>query len=110
MKPLCILKTGTAIAGVPREWGDFEHWIARTAQLADDEWICCEVSAGQPLPELNDVSGVIITGSPAMVTDRHDWSERSAEWLVAAVDQQLPTLGICYGHQLLAHALGGAVD
>ncbi|MDR0781108.1 MAG: glutamine amidotransferase [Pseudomonadales bacterium] len=110
MKPFCILKTGTAIAGVPPEWGDFEHWIANMAALADDAWFCCDVSAGAVLPVFTDISGVIITGSPAMVTDREPWSERSASWLRTAVARQVPILGICYGHQLLAHALGGRVD
>ena len=44
-----------------------------------------------------------------MVTERHDWSERSADWLRQAVQAGLPVFGICYGHQLLAHALGGEV-
>ena len=44
-----------------------------------------------------------------MVTDRHDWSERSAGWLREAAHEGLPLLGICYGHQLIAHALGGEV-
>lgn len=45
-----------------------------------------------------------------MVTDREPWSERTAEWLRGAHGARLPLLGICYGHQLMAHALGGVVD
>jgi GMP synthase (glutamine-hydrolysing) len=44
-----------------------------------------------------------------MVTDREPWSERAAAWLREVVDAGTPLLGICYGHQLLAHALGGVV-
>ena len=54
-------------------------------------------------------AGVIVTGSGAMVTDRADWSERSADWLRDAAHDGMSLLGICYGHQLLAHALGGEV-
>mgnify|MGYP006195668911 CR=1 FL=1 len=50
-----------------------------------------------------------MTGSAAYVTDRADWSERSAAWLREAVHGGSPVFGICYGHQLLAHALGGEV-
>ena len=42
-----------------------------------------------------------------MVTQHLQWSERIAEWLPEAAERQIPTLGICYGHQLLAYALGG---
>lgn len=51
----------------------------------------------------------LITGSPAMVTDAEPWSERAAAWLRQAATDKLPMFGVCYGHQLLAHALGGKV-
>ena len=57
----------------------------------------------------DDPAGIVITGSHTMVTERRDWSERAAEWLNDAVHARVPVLGICYGHQLLAHALGGEV-
>jgi GMP synthase (glutamine-hydrolysing) len=52
---------------------------------------------------------VLVTGSGAMVTERREWSERSAAWLREAAHAGTPVFGICYGHQLLAHALGGEV-
>ena len=45
-----------------------------------------------------------------MVTDRLPWSEFAAGWLRQAMADQVPIFGVCYGHQLLAYALGGVVD
>jgi GMP synthase (glutamine-hydrolysing) len=53
---------------------------------------------------------VVITGSHAMVTERHGWSERIAAAIPEIMAAGIPLMGICYGHQLLAHALGGRVD
>jgi GMP synthase (glutamine-hydrolysing) len=68
-----------------------------------------DVSKGESLASPADYSSAIITGSPAMVTDHLDWSERAAEWVREAVQCRLPLLGVCYGHQLMAYALGGGV-
>ena len=64
---------------------------------------------GQSLREPDQYRAVLITGSPTMVTDLMDWSERTAAWLRRAADHGLPMFGVCYGHQLLSHALGGKV-
>jgi len=42
--------------------------------------------------------------------ERRPWMLRAAHWLKGAVTQAVPVLGICFGHQLLAWALGGRVD
>ena len=68
-----------------------------------------DAERGELLPVPEECGGVVVTGSHAMVTDRLPWSERLAEWIARLVEHQIPFLGICYGHQLLAHSLGGTV-
>ena len=106
--PFLILETGQPVASMRRH-GGFPHWIRVAAGLERDATVAVNVERGDELPHHAGFSGVLITGSAAMVTDRHAWSERSAEWLRDAAHAGVPLFGICYGHQLLAHALGGEV-
>lgn len=103
-----IIETGQPVAAMRRH-GRFPHWIRVAAGLRADQATVVNVEAGDPLPGHAGYAGVLITGSGAMVTDRHDWSERTADWLRDGLDAGLPVFGICYGHQLIAHALGGEV-
>ena len=64
----------------------------------------------QALPPPRMLAAAVITGSGAMVSERLPWSERTAGWIRDAMDVGLPLFGVCYGHQLMAHALGGRVD
>lgn len=109
MKKTIILKLGSTIPALKSQLGDFEEWIAAPLAEWRQQLAVVTPPAGDELPGTDAVSGVIITGSHAMVTDRRDWSERVARWLPDLVKSGVPVLGICYGHQLLAHALGGKV-
>lgn len=109
MKPrVVILKTGTTYPQIKDQFGDFEDWfVARLSSQLD--LTIADVTQTLPPGRPQDWHGVVITGSPAMVSDREPWSEQVAEWLKEAVQTNIPTFGVCYGHQLLAHALGGKV-
>ena len=108
-RPIVILKTGSTHAPIRERLGDFEDWIAAGLNEGGARAITHDAQAGEPPPPLSSVAGIVITGSHAMVSDREPWSEALVPWLRDAVAAQVPMLGICYGHQLLAHALGGEV-
>lgn len=105
-----IVQTGATLPALHSRHGDFPTWFQRGLGLPDEEIAVVRVDAHESLPALKRVDAAVITGSGAMVSARLDWSERTADWLRAAAQAGMPMLGVCYGHQLLAHALGGHVD
>lgn len=104
-KQIALIKTGCTIDQIKPRHGDFEDWFAEG--LGVPSLLQVDVFRHQPLPQPDKLAGIVVTGSPAMVSARLDWSERTAIWLQQAVTTGTPVLGVCYGHQLLAHALGG---
>ena len=109
MSKLFVLKLGTTWPATAERHGDFDDWTTHALGATDVPLETVDIEHGAALPEHTDCAGVILTGSHAMVTDELPWSVNTQVWLVDALRQQIPILGVCYGHQLLARAAGGRV-
>ncbi|WP_424982254.1 type 1 glutamine amidotransferase [Maritalea sp. S77] len=77
-----------------RAGGEFEYEII---SVVEDE----------PLPSLNQVEAVLITGSSHGVYDPLPWIAPLKAFIRDAYDHHIPMAGICFGHQIMAEALGG---
>lgn len=109
MASIVILKTGSTLPAIAGQYGDFEDWIIARSGVPAPGFRTVAIHAGETPPALENTRAVIVTGSPAMVTDDEDWIRRGEDYLRAAVNSGVPVLGICFGHQMLAQALGGTV-
>jgi GMP synthase (glutamine-hydrolysing) len=49
------------------------------------------------------------TGDFSVAQDRPEWFEPLAEWTRGLLEHGVPSLGLCYGFHLMAHAVGGEV-
>ncbi len=104
---LHIIKVGSTYPAIAARFGDFESWIADGLRLATVEVRVVNAEAGAELPHPAESAGIIVTGSHSMITDDPPWSLRVEKWIPSVIRADVPFLGICYGHQLLARAAGG---
>ena len=107
---LLIVQMGRPPEDINRHFGDQSARFRLALDGLDIKTETEHNEAGEVLPDVQQVAGAIITGSWSMVTDRADWSERTAAWVRDMVAADRALLGVCYGRQLMARALGVMVD
>lgn len=100
------------------KWGGLEIMGKRHIDLyrreQDTEWRTFNACEGD-IPSAEDVDkyqGLVIGGSHYSVNDDKEWVKRM-EQLIVSLAKKSPSprvVGLCFGHQLLAKALGGSVS
>lgn len=85
----------------------FETFFA--AAGIEIQWQSVFVLDGEALPDPAGLEGIILTGSKYGVYDSPVWIEPLRAFIRAAYAAKTPMLGICFGHQIIADALGGDV-
>ena len=92
--------------------GDYADMFAALFTGRDDlELVNYDVVNGALPADPHECDGWIATGSRRSAYDDEEWIHRTAGFVRAvAATESVPFVGICFGHQLLAHALGGTVE
>ena len=68
------------------------------------------VQLGQFPASVTECQGYLLTGSKYSVYEKKEWIECLKEYVIFLYQKKYPVVGICFGHQLLAHALGGKTE
>lgn len=68
-----------------------------------------QVVDGEFPKSVSDFDGYVIGGSPASVNEAEPWIETLFDFIREINRKAIPTVGVCFGHQAIAKALGGHV-
>ena len=107
---LIVLRAGDVVPALAATRGELLDLIRETVGDAwSGGWAEVDVRTDAPLPDPSSAAGFIMTGSSASVTERAPWMLRAEAHIRAIAAARVPFFGICFGHQMLAQALGGEV-
>ncbi|MFL6736139.1 MAG: type 1 glutamine amidotransferase [Sphingomonas sp.] len=103
---LAILETGFPPGNLADEFGDYPSMFQR--MLGDGfEAEAFDIQSGE-LPDPFAYDACLITGSPAGVYEPLDWIGPLQNFIREAKGVKM--VGVCFGHQVMAQALGGQVE
>lgn len=110
---IAILETGRineAIADRFDRYPDMFRTMFAAAGANEFELITVPVVDGELPAHVDSFDGYLVTGSAAGVYDDFDWIAPLMGFIREAHKADKPLVGICFGHQVIAHALGGRTE
>ena len=108
MKNVVILSNGPGLTEIINKYGHSSDWIPRIINKKDINFIIKKVYENDFDISIN-ADAYILTGSKYSIYDDIDWIYKLIDFTRKLIDNQRYVLGICFGHQVLAHCLGAKV-
>jgi len=90
--------------------GDYPELYAHLLRDQPVDVVHFAAHRGELPAAVDDCDGWLLGGSRRSVSDDVGWIGDAAEFVRTAADAERPVVGICFGHQLVASALGGTVE
>ena len=90
----------------------YDNYLALYTPMLGDGFICQPyfVVDGEMPATVDEQDGWLVSGSRHGAYEDHPWIEPLEDFLRSAYAASVPVVGICFGHQILAQALGGRVE
>ncbi len=105
-----ILQTGHSPDNMKEQLGDYGEMFTKLLGGHDFEFQIWSVVDGDFPDSAVDADGWLITGSKFGAYEDHDWIPPLEQLVLAIRDTGRPLVGVCFGHQIIAKALGGKVE
>jgi GMP synthase-like glutamine amidotransferase len=108
---ITIIETGRAPDALREEFPRYPDMFRSLLHPADAglSFAAAAVLDGEALPDPAACEAVLITGSPFGVYDSTPWMDPLRDFIRATAALRTPMVGVCFGHQIIADALGGEV-
>jgi GMP synthase-like glutamine amidotransferase len=109
---LGILKTDTVRPEWVPEFGEYPDMFVALLGRADPtmEFVSYDVEGGEYPVDIDEVDAYLITGSKSSVYDDKPWIPPLIKLVQKIAGRGKKIVGICFGHQLVAQALGGKTE
>ena len=104
-----ILQTDSVLPEFVETHGDYPQMFRQLLWGVDDALQFTDYDVQAEVPDDIVCDAYLITGSKHSVYDDLPWIETLVEFLRAALEARRKVIGICFGHQLMAHYFGGRV-
>lgn len=104
-----ILETGEVNAALVGTHGDYPSMFERLLDGHGFAFRTWSVVRGEMPASVGDADGWLITGSRHGAYEDHPWIAPLEGFIRKAHAGGVPMVGICFGHQIMAQALGGRV-
>lgn len=105
-----ILQTGHAPDEVRKDIGDYDEMFEKLLAGRGLSFETYPVVDGVFPDSVENCDGWLITGSRHGAYEDHDWIAPLEQFIRDTRAAHRPMVGICFGHQIVAQALGGKVE
>ena len=105
-----ILQTGHSPDELKDDLGDYGDMFVKLLGNQGFEFEIFSVVDNQFPASIEDADGWLITGSKHGAYEDHDWIPPLEELIREIANIGDPLIGVCFGHQIIAQALGGKVE